>query len=405
MADQASGQGPNEKFIEYLKKLGSHPTGYRVAHVQFSALPESVQTRDNLTRGIRAFAQMRAKFNEGDIFLLTNMDLVFVTKLIARHHVGNACQELLTQILGRSSIGAAPGGGEYYQVFELSREYGKALAWAEATISKIPPPDPDKPVFGVPAATDKAIEDKATTDAILFARIKAEVKNGDIGAMLFNQPAFDISDINKVQTVFNETYISVGVLEQVYCPGLSLTARKWLFNDLTEDLDAVVLKFLSDPKERHDRKQISLNMNISTLASDVFAKFDESLTPDYREQVVLEVNKTDMFDNNRAFQKIAPSLRKAGYRLLLDGLTLDIAPDVDFDNIEFDLAKVFWDGQFADDNPDVLAKVQRKMQRELPRFILARCDSVNALHFARGAGVTLVQGRYLDQMMRNKGAI
>src|ERR1700744_4254500 len=110
MAD-ASGQGPNERFLEYLKKIGAHPTGYRVAHIQFSALPEAVQTRDNLTRGIRAFAQMRAKYNEGDIFLLTNMDLVFVTKLIARHTVSGGCQDLLTQVLGRSSVGAAPGGG------------------------------------------------------------------------------------------------------------------------------------------------------------------------------------------------------------------------------------------------------------------------------------------------------
>ena len=246
---------------------------------------------------------------------------------------------------------------------------------------------------------------RAVADITLLSRIKEEILHTDIAAMLFNQPAYELGSGPQATVLFHETYISVQVLEQIFCPGISITGRRWLFADLTEELDTVVLRFLADPRERQGRHEISLNINLSTLASDKFTKFDAEITPEYRREIILEVNKTDVFENMGVFRRVAPSLREKGYRVLLDSLSFDCLAAIDFNGIEVDFAKVFWDNDFNGLTEVEVERAREKMKTGKPRFILARCDNAESVRFARSANVTIVQGRLIDHMMRNKGGL
>ncbi len=52
-------------------------------------------------------------------------------------------------------------------------------------------------------------------------------------------------------------------------------------------------------------------------------------------------------------------------------------------------------------NADRFAKLQDRVgRRSMPQFVLARCDTAEGLRFARSAGITIVQGRLIDNMVK-----
>jgi len=382
---------PNTRFLVYLKKIGEKPAGYRAVHLHISQLPAAKKTRDNLSRAIGLLSDLKAKYHDGEIFLMKNVDIVFITKEISKPILAAACDAVEQTFVGKMGVtftNVHGGERESYTLFDLANDYGKLRDWAEDTA-------------GVSQTGGGAPEIKGEIDLALLSKIKEEVQKIDITPMLFNQPVYYIADEGRVQSTFHEMYISVQVLEDMFCPGLSLTSRRWLFADLTEDLDTVVLRLLADPEQRAHHKGMSINVNLSSLASAKFVKFDAELPAERRQGVILEINKTDIFENMRMFRELAPFLRERGYRILLDGLSFANVEAIDFDGIECDFAKVFWSGEAAAMSEASLARVTAKMTRpSKPRFILARCDAAESIRFAKTIGLKLVQGRLVDHMVK-----
>jgi hypothetical protein len=382
---------PNTRFLVHLKKIGEKPAGYRAVHLHISQLPAAKKTRDNLSRAIGLLSDLKAKYQDGEIFLMKNVDIVFITKEISKPILAAACDAVEQTFVGKMGVtftNVHGGERQSYTLFDLANDYPKLRDWAEETA-------------GVSQTAAAAPEIKGEIDLSMLSRIKEEVQKIDIAPMLFNQPVYYIGDEGKVQATFHEMYISVQVLEEMFCPGLSLTSRRWLFADLTEDLDTVVLRLLADPEQRAHHKGMSINVNLSSLASTKFVKFDAELPAERRQGVILEINKTDIFENMRMFRELAPFLRSRGYRILLDGLSFANVEAIDFDGIECDFAKVFWSGEPAAMSDESLARVTVKMRRpSKPRFILARCDAAESIRFAKSIGLKLVQGRLVDHMVK-----
>lgn len=385
MADQ------NARFLAQLKKLGPHPSGFVAAHFHVSELQPAARSRNNLTRAIGEIAQLKSKSKESEIFLLKNMDIVFLGKDVPRALLNLTCATVEETFVGKAGVtftNVHGGERQFFTIFDLGSDLDKFLAWAES-------------VAGLAEARAEASGPKKEYDLAQLLRIKEDIQRTDISPMLFNQPVYFIGEPTKVSVLFRECYISMQALEAAFCPGMSLASRPWLFGDLTEDLDAVVLRFLSDPQERISRKRISINLNISTLSSEKFARFDADLPPEHRANIVIEINKTDMIDNMRIFRRLVPKLRERGYRVLLDGMNHDIIDLFDFDMIECDFAKIFWSTDILKLPPERMARLQIKCgRREPPHFMLARCDTADGLRFARTANIHFVQGRLADHMVK-----
>ncbi len=387
----------NARFLIYLKKLGEKPAGFRVAHLHVSELPAAKKTRDNLSKAIGILSDLKSKFKDGEIFLMKNLDLVFITKEISKPLLAAACDSIQHAFIGQLSVtftNVHGGEREFYTLFDLSYEYAKVLGWAEAVAGVAEVAAPSGGDGGPPQAKEAA-------DLALLARIKEEIHRIDIAPMLFNQPVYNIAAGAKAQVLWHEMYMSVQVLENMFCPGMSLTSRKWLFNDLTEDLDTVVLRLLATPEERATRRRMSINVNLSTLASPRFIDFDAQLPAERRNGVVLEVNKTDIFENQRQFHELVPFLRHRGYRILIDGLSFLNIGAIDFDGIPCDFVKVFWSAQAGNLNDELSERVLAKMRnRKSPLIVLARCDSAESIRFAKEMGIKMVQGRLVDHMVK-----
>jgi EAL domain-containing protein (putative c-di-GMP-specific phosphodiesterase class I) len=395
MADQ------NARFLAHLKRLGDQPAGYLAVHFHVSELPAPKKSRDNLTVAIRQFAAMKNRYKETELFLLRNLDIVVTTRDIPRHNFAAECaavQEVFLGKMGVSFANAYGALGEFYTIFDLGTpaEYNKLLKWTESAAGVS---EAAAPSAGGPPANPA--EPKKEVDSATLARIKDGLQRTDISPMLLAQAAYSIGEPDKVSVLFRENYIAVKVLENTFCPGQSLTSNRWLFNDLTEDLDAAVLRLLANPEERATRRKFSINLNLSTVASDKFAKFDSELTPDQRQNIIIEINKTDMFESPRHWVKHVPSLRDKGYKVLLDSLHYEAVEFIDFNAISCDYAKMFWSGDIMKLSADRFAKLQDRVgRRSMPQFVLARCDTAEGLRFARSAGIHVVQGRLVDNMVK-----
>ncbi|MDR3437493.1 EAL domain-containing protein [Telmatospirillum sp.] len=384
---------PNARFLVHLKTLAEQPAGYRAVHLHVSPLPAAKKSRDNLSRAIRLLADVKTKYKDGEIFLMKNLDIIFLTKEIGKPVLaatGDAIQHVFLGQMSPTFTNVHGGENEFFTLFDLSRDYAKLHAWAE-----------DAAGVARAARPDELADAKGVIDVAVLARIKEEIHRIDIAPMLFNQPVYSIGEQHKPVVMFHEIYMSIAILEDKFCPGQSLTSRKGLFTDLTEELDIVVLRILAEPADRGIRRKMSINVNIATLASPTFVKFDAELPPDARQGVVLEINKTDVFENMRLYRELVPFLRERGYRILLDGLSFYNVAAIDFAGIDCDFAKIFWSGEASSLSEDVANRIYAKLrEREMPTFLLGRCDTAESIRFAKAAGIHLVQGRLVDHMVK-----
>lgn len=390
----------NSRFLAHLKRLADQGGGgYLAAHFHVSELPSARRSRDTISAAISQLAPLKSRYRDTELFLLRNFDIVVIAREIPRHNLASICAGVQDVFLGKMAVNFTnPHGvlGEFYTIFDLgtAADYRKLVAWAEdaAGVSAAAAP-------GI--AQEATAEPKREADTATLARIKEGLLRTDVSPMLLAQAAYSIGENGAATVVFRENYIAVKVLENTFCPGVSLTANRWLFNDLTGDLDAAVLRLLSDPEERARRRRFSINLNLSTVASDKFTKFDADLTPEQRQNIIIEINKTDMFESPRHWVRFVPRLRERGYRVLLDSLHYEAVEFIDFDAIACDYAKMFWSAEIMKLTPDRFAQLQARVsRRNAPQFVLARCDTAEGLRFAKSAGIQVLQGRLIDNMVK-----
>ena len=183
-------------------------------------------------------------------------------------------------------------------------------------------------------------------------------------------------------------------------PHVQLTGNPWLFRYLTQSLDKRMLAHLS--REWSHERSFSINLNVSTLLSPEFLKFDQLISTSARGRLVIEIQKVDIFADMGAFLFAREYARDRGYRLCLDGMTHLTLPFIDREKLELDLVKLLW-------SPELAAAENAQMLDDLracvasigaSRVILAHCDSERCRKnrpFARH--FTLFQGRYVNTLV------
>ena len=145
----------------------------------------------------------------------------------------------------------------------------------------------------------------------------------------------------------------------------------------------------------------SLNLNVETLLSEHFTRFDEQIKPSVKVSIVIEINVADVFSDMTAFEAARDKVQRMGYRVCLDGLSSKSFMQLDRAQLGFDLAKLQW-------NADIASDLQTEENRELVnavkkcganRIILCRCDNRQAVEYGQVLGISLFQGRYLDSLL------
>jgi len=378
----------NARFLAFIKQIEQTPIGYKGLHCHISNAPKQLRTRDNLTKAIQVLNELNNNTIIGKIFLLNNYDIVYVAYNVLPGTLRGAAGKI-HMIFGGTALESKNcyGSTDFYTVLDLAANVARLREFAEAAA-------------GMADAADAAANGRHI-DGRLLTVIKSKIQVTDLSAMVLNQPVYAVDASRKIVPVFHELYVSIKVLEEAFCPGVSLTASRWLFNDLTEDLDAAVLRILSRSSELV-KKRFSLNLNVSSLASEAFTSFDAALTPEQRANIVIEVHRNDLIANFSQFMKLAPALVAKNYSLCLDALDTELLPHLDLKGLHCRFAKVFWSGATGLAADMLKANLaERVARKEGVTYILARCDNADAVRLARAVGIDLLQGKIIDHMVKH----
>jgi EAL domain-containing protein (putative c-di-GMP-specific phosphodiesterase class I) len=206
--------------------------------------------------------------------------------------------------------------------------------------------------------------------------------------------------------VLEEIYVSISDLQRPLMPNVNLAGNRWLFQHLTQTLDLGVLALLARRPEQMMPGPISINMNIDTLLSKSFLKFDGVLREGQQTQIIIELQPVDVFADIKAFQFGRDFVRGKGYRLCLDGLSPESLVLCDRGRLGVDFLKLHWSDSMPDASGEngVPGFVEAVRRAGPERLIIARCDNGEAIDYGRSLGLKLFQGRHLDQIL-NPGQI
>lgn len=236
----------------------------------------------------------------------------------------------------------------------------------------------------------------------MLSRVETALMGADLSSHVRRQAVCAMVGRAAPDAVFTEVFVSIGDLRETMLPHVDLASNPWLFQHLTQTLDRRVLAMLTRRDDKTLSQGFSINLNVSTILSDDFLRFDDSLAPGSHGTVVLEVRSEDIFADLNAFFFARDFVRQRGYRLCVDGLDWRTLPFVDPSRLGVDLMKLSW----AEDLPSILHSPDGDAVNEVlsrtgqGKIILARCDDENAIKFGQSKGIRLFQGRYIDRITK-----
>jgi EAL domain-containing protein (putative c-di-GMP-specific phosphodiesterase class I) len=393
----AAAQLPQEKEFEDAKLLAllqsssKELQGMRLVHLHLGLL-EKVELSDT-TMIQRALGELAANSAHVQMFDMSNGDIIMLYKGLKFSSVEEVCKKIEVSLLNKSKMtGVNPYKEQsLYSILELSMNFVHVIRFVESITKS----DSNALTAGgdvKPAITPEEL-----------AKIDKSLRMFDLSPFLFNQAVVDIKDDSDKNKEYFELYISIRELQTRLSPDYDLLANRWLFNHFTASLDRSLLRSLNHGLEFMGSESIGINMNLSTALSADFQKFDERLPAAYRGKVVLEINKSDLFEHLHLYRELLDFAHSREYRICLDGLDEFWVTQFDLDSLGCHYAKVFWSNSYITLEPEqeraFLDKIAAAREGQC-KLILARCSTVTGLLYANKNGIDLVQGHAVDAVLR-----
>lgn len=233
----------------------------------------------------------------------------------------------------------------------------------------------------------------------MLSKVQKTLSVADFSSLMRRQAICAVIGKAPPQRVFEEVYVSIPDLRETLLPDVDLTANPWLFLSLSETLDKRVLETVS----RHDDGSLSgnfsLNINVSTILSDEFLEFDDNISASMRSTIILELQLVDIFSDIRAFILAKTFAQTRGYKVCIDGITVDKLKFLNRTNLNCDLIKIIWHPSFMDVIHEDKHFMDYVNKAERAKMILCRIDDAQAVEVGNSLGINLYQGRYIQRLL------
>ena len=386
-------------LLDHAVRLERNLAGRFALHIHLSRLSEQNRREQQLETARTQFSERVSAF-EGQLYRTCTGDIVFVGD---DSHAGQI-DEAVSRLRGMFSDDPVtqqpdddPERGFCTRYF-LERDYPQFVALArrlfdisEAQRQEGQQQDYDSlpnPFSGI-----------ALTPAQL-GQLEQSLATTDLSAIMRQQPVCAVTPNESPEIVFHEMYVSIDELGRTLLPGVSITSDPWLFQRLTRTLDSRVLRQVARDQAKTERA-FSLNLNVATVLSPDFRRFEQALGSGARGRLIVEFQQIDIFSDMAAYLFAREYLRELGFRICLDGLNHMTLPYVDREQLGIDLLKM----QCSDDlmsgmGKDAISALEKAVRSAgVARIIMCRCESQMALQVGYNMGISLFQGRHIDSLL------
>lgn len=240
-------------------------------------------------------------------------------------------------------------------------------------------------------------------DPYSLAKVDDSLLRLPIGELLREQPAVIVGADGTEDILFQEQFVSISDLQRRLAPGFNLVSNPWLFQHLTETIDKRVLAAIGRAGMDAGAGSISVNLNVKSVLSKDFQRFDDALTA-HSGQIVIELQQIDVFSDIENFTLARNWLRDRGCRVLLDGLNPLALQYFNPGLLDADYYKVAWGTEFVEaETTEIHTETGALVEKVGPeRFILGRTDSEEAMSWALTLGIRRFQGFFIDRVVERK---
>jgi hypothetical protein len=400
------------KLIELLTSIKDEASSWCAVHFRFNLLQEHYRSSYQIKIAVNLINDL-LKSNQGGLFVLTDYNLYVVAKGANKSQLDKVIFQLRYLFADDPLSYDADGeeNPEFCEIYDLGYSYDQFLDTtrrrvvknARRTAGGTKKEAPKVQVEQSNSTTNSAFGSAAPAPltAQRLANIERDLESADLSRVMRRQPICAAVPNMMVRRVFDEFYVNIGHLRQLLSANVDLTSNRWLFKYLTQVLDVRMLDMISRNAARFVDRPISINLNVETLLSDSFTKFDAAIKPSMKVSIVIEIQIADVFNDMAAFMVAKEMVQKLGYRVCLDGLTSLSFTQIDRERLGFDLAKLYWN---ADLESDLKSRENKQLSEAVKscgpnRVILCRCDDRRAVDYGQALGISLFQGRFLDRII------
>tara|TARA_B100000674_G_scaffold60888_1_gene42274 strand:+ start:787 stop:2151 length:1365 start_codon:yes stop_codon:yes gene_type:complete len=388
-------------LLDYVQRLETRKYGHRAVHIHLSRM-KPFHRRDYHIRVATNTFESYVKLYVGRIFVLTNSDLIFVWKDKSIADVEPAVDTL--RYLFRDDPLSQDESEEtgFCTWYNLNTEFQEFLLLCQHLDERAKKLQKSSNMrTAIQREKDNNVLNPITAENL--AELEETIHTADLSEHIRQQPVcvFAHGGSKELHPVFDEFFVSIADLRNALMPNIDLASNRWLFQHMTETLDKRMLNYLCKRTFKTHASSFSINLNLGTLTSRDFDKFDETVRRNWKGNVIIELNQVDLFSNLETYLSVRDDFHERGYRILVDNLTVEALSFVDRKRLKADFIKVAWREEMTD---NVIRKKYSEMDSLVKnsgreRVILCRCDSPTAIKFGQSLGITLFQGRYIDNMI------
>lgn len=389
-------------IFDYLKKIESRIGEFDAMFLYISKL-QNQSLRSSRRQALFETFEIVVRKNGGEMFALPNEDIVIIFNRSAYDAV-KACLVKIRFVLHddpliKSSVDLM--GSDFVKLYELSTEQETFRGIIREAVKNAPATDDEEHVVSAqPAAFGgQGRKVRRPLTPLLLAKMRRALAMMDFSSLIRRQSVCAVIGKAPPQMIFDEVFVSIADLRDMIMPDVDLVSNPWLFQYLTETLDKRVLVNVSRHDDGSLTSNFSLNLNVSTILSDEFLEFDENINPVQRSTIVLELQLTDIFSDIKAFILAKTFAQYRGYKICIDGITVDKLKYIDREQIDGDLIKIIWHPTFMDVINEDKHFTDYVNKAERARMILCRVDDPKAVEVGNSLGINLYQGRYIQRML------
>jgi EAL domain-containing protein (putative c-di-GMP-specific phosphodiesterase class I) len=400
--------GAEARLVEHLTthKQQMQQTGIAVMF-HFSQLLEHYRSDYQIKIATNLLTDL-LKHQEGGIYLFKDANLMVVGDTIPESLLEKAIFQSRYLFMDDPLAYTADGqeNPRFCHIYYLDKEYDEVAAQARKAMlggrQAATAGSSSATVIPIPTLEKKkASGESKFFNASNLERLEKAISESNLLPALRRQPICATVTNMSVRRVFDELYLNVNHLRELIKTDIDLLSNRWLFKYLTLEMDNRVLSLIKQKADQYLGSPISLNLNVRTLMSEQFAEFDRVLKPAVKVSIVLEIQASDVFEDMVAFASARDYVQKLGYRICLDGLNNKSFCMIDRDILGVDLLKLQWNAAQKNElhtkEGESLAAAVRRCGAN--RIILTRCDNRLAVDYGQSLGVSLFQGRYLDELI------
>lgn len=410
-AMQTTVSGQELALVDAIARFERHRVGRKAVQVHLSRLKPQFR-RDYHVRVAASLFDVVAQAYRGQLYRLSNADLVFVWQQASIEQIDEVIARLRSLFADDpiTQTGDEEASARIRTWYDLETQYDIFKTVAEGLLADAEEKraaERAKPLPGGPSAPQnqqlpgrRAEPERENSNPNNLSRLYDSIKNLDVSALIRRQPICAVVGKADPVPVFTELYVSIADLQRLVMPKVDIASDRWLFQYTTSVLDRRVLNLLPQ-LETSLEGTTSININVTSILASEFLEFDSRIRAQTRKTIMWELQLVDIMSDLTAYLFARDFVRDRGYRLCLDGLSWLTFPLVDRAALGIDLVKVAWQPEILDDNNEARRNAfQSAVQRTgIDRVILCRVDSQEAVDWGSKFGISLFQGRLVEQRL------